>query len=55
MSSFGRTEIIPFKDSHTRIQPLALTNGHGRYTTVIPERALASVGEWPLNIAVINF
>jgi hypothetical protein len=29
-----RTEIIPFKDSHTRIKPLALSNGHGRYITV---------------------
>jgi hypothetical protein len=51
----GRTEIIPakVKDSHTRILPLALTNGHGRYITVTPERTLVSVGEWPLHIAVI--
>jgi hypothetical protein len=33
---------------------LALTNGHGRYTTATPERTLVSVGEWPLHIAVIN-
>ena len=26
-----RTEIIPFKDSYTRIKPLALASGHGRY------------------------
>jgi hypothetical protein len=26
-----RTEIIPVKDSHTRIKPLALASGHGRY------------------------
>jgi hypothetical protein len=28
-----------------RIKPLALTNGHGRYMAVTPERALASVGD----------
>jgi hypothetical protein len=49
-----RTEIIPVKDSHTRIKPLALASGHGRYITVTPERTLVSVGEWPLHIAVIN-
>jgi hypothetical protein len=38
------------KDSHTRIKPLALTCDHGRYITATPERTLASVGEWPLNI-----
>ena len=47
-----RTEIIPGKHSHTRIKPLALASGHGRYITVTPERALVSVGEWPLHIAV---
>jgi hypothetical protein len=30
----------PVKDSHTRIGPLALASGHGRYITVTPERAL---------------
>jgi hypothetical protein len=49
-----RSEIIPVKDSHTRIIPLALASGHGRYITVTPERTLASVGEWPLQIAGIN-
>jgi hypothetical protein len=49
-----RTEIIPVKDSHTRIRTLALASGHGRYMTVTTERALASVGEWPLHITVIN-
>jgi hypothetical protein len=43
-------EIIPGKDSDTRIKPLALTNGHGRYMTVTPERTLASVGKFPLDI-----
>jgi hypothetical protein len=33
-----RTEIIPVKESHTRIEPLALASGHGRYITVTPER-----------------
>jgi hypothetical protein len=31
---------------------LALASGHDRYITVTPERALVSVGEWPLHIAV---
>jgi hypothetical protein len=38
-----------------RIKPLPLASGHGRYITSTPERALVSVGEWPLHIAVINF
>jgi hypothetical protein len=49
-----RTEIIPVKDPHTRIKPLALASGHGRYITVTPERTPLSVGEWPLHIAVLN-
>jgi hypothetical protein len=49
-----RTEIMPVKDSHTRIKPLALASGHGRYITVTPERTRVSVGEWPLHIAAIN-
>jgi hypothetical protein len=49
------TEIIPGKHFDTRIKPLPLTNGHGRYITVAPERTLVSVGECPLHIAVINF
>jgi hypothetical protein len=28
-----RAEIKPVKDSHTRIKPLALNNGHGSYIT----------------------
>jgi hypothetical protein len=40
-----RTEIIPVKEPHTRIKPLALTSGHDRYITVTPERTLVSVGE----------
>jgi hypothetical protein len=43
-------EIIPGKRSDARIKPLALANDHGRYITVTPERALASVGECLLNI-----
>jgi hypothetical protein len=41
-----RTEIIPVKDLHARIKPLALASGHGCYITVTPERELVSVGEW---------
>jgi hypothetical protein len=48
------TEVIPGKHSDARIKPLPLTNGHGRYMAVIPERTLVSVGEWPLHMAVIN-
>jgi hypothetical protein len=44
----------PVKDSHVRIKPLNLTNGHGRHMAVPPERALVSVGEWPLHITVLN-
>jgi hypothetical protein len=51
---YKEAEIIPGKNSDTRIKPLALANGHGRYMAVTPERALVSVGGWPLNIAVIN-
>ena len=45
---------IPGKHSDTRIKPLPLTNGHGRYITVTTERTLVSVGECPLHITVIN-
>jgi hypothetical protein len=50
-----RTEITPVKDSHTRIKPLPLASGHGRYITVTPERTRVSVEECPLHITVINF
>jgi hypothetical protein len=33
---------------------LPLTNGHGRYTTVTPERALFSVEERPSHISIVN-
>jgi hypothetical protein len=49
LTALGEAEIIPGKDSDTRIKPLALTNGHGRYMTVTPERTLVSVGKCPLN------
>jgi hypothetical protein len=44
--------ILPNKRKHpdTGILPLALTNGHDRHIAVTAERALASVGECPLNI-----
>jgi hypothetical protein len=50
LTALEEAEIIPGKDSDTRIKPLALTNGHGRYMTVAPERTLVSVGKCPLNI-----
>jgi hypothetical protein len=45
---------MPGKHSETKIKPLALTNGYGRYITVTPERTLASGGggECPLNIYI---
>jgi hypothetical protein len=46
--------MILVKGPHTRIKPLALASGHGRYITVTTERTLVSVGEWPLNITVIK-
>jgi hypothetical protein len=42
---------MPVKDSHTRINPLALASGYDGYINVIPERTLLSVGKWPLHIA----
>ena len=50
LTALEEAEIIPGKYSDTRIKPLALTNGHGRYMTVTPERTLVSVGKCPLNI-----
>jgi hypothetical protein len=52
LTALEEAEIIPGKDSDTRIKPLTLTltNGHGRYMTVTPERAIASVEEFPLHI-----
>ena len=52
LTALEGAEIIPGKRkrSDTRIKPLTLTNGHGRYITVTPERTLFSVEEWPLNI-----
>ena len=35
-------------------EPLALTRHHGRYSAVVPQRALASVGGWPLHMAVTH-
>ena len=50
LTALEEAEIIPGKDSDTRIKPLALTNGHGRYMAVTPERTILSVGKCPLNI-----
>jgi hypothetical protein len=48
-------EIIPGKHSDTRIKPLAFTNGHGRYITVTPERALSSVGGISVKYIAVKF
>jgi hypothetical protein len=50
LTALEKAEIIPGEDSDTRINPLTLTNGHGRYMTVTPERTLVSVGKCPLNM-----
>ena len=55
LTALEEAEIIPGEDSDTRIKPLALTNGYGRYITVTPERTLASVGECPLDIQPLKF
>jgi hypothetical protein len=41
-------QVIPSKHFDTRIKPLALANGHGRYIAVTPEQ-LTSVGGCLLN------
>ena len=52
LTTLEEAEIIPGKRSDTRHQnkakPLALTNGHGRYMVVTPERELSSVGGVPV-------
>ena len=45
LTALEEAEVIPGKDSDTRIKSLALTNGHGRYMAVTPERTLLPVGE----------
>jgi hypothetical protein len=45
--------IIPGKRSSTRIKPLPLANGHGRYITATPERKTVSVEDQPLHISDI--
>jgi hypothetical protein len=37
---------------HTKNNPLALASSHGRHITVIPERALESVGKWPFLFSI---
>ena len=46
LTALEETEIIPGKDSDTRIKPLTLTNGHGRYmpVTVHPNGHLRPLG-----------
>jgi hypothetical protein len=48
-----RTEIKPGKHSDTRIKPLPLANGHGRYIAVTPERKIVSV--WVMAVAYSRF
>jgi hypothetical protein len=54
LTALEGAEIIPGKHSDTRIKPLPLTNGHGRYMTVAPERTLVSVGKCPLNMYIYS-
>jgi hypothetical protein len=50
LTALEAAEVIPDKHPDTRIKLLTLTNDHGRYMAVTPERALTSVVECPLNI-----
>jgi hypothetical protein len=45
ITALEEAEIIPGKYSDIRIKPLPLTNSHGRYMAVTPERTLVSVEE----------
>ena len=47
--------ILPVKDSHTRIKPLAFTSGHGRYITVTPEQTLMSVCRWGMAVTYSRY
>jgi hypothetical protein len=47
------TRIKMINVTHFRIKPLALTNDHGRCIAVAPERKLASLGKFPLNVKYI--
>jgi hypothetical protein len=49
MTTLEEAEIIPGKNSNARRKPLALANGHGRYTAVTPEQNNLFVGEWPFH------
>jgi hypothetical protein len=53
LTALEEAEIILGKDSNTRIKPLALTNGHGRYMTVTPERTLPSVFRCGMSVIYI--
>jgi hypothetical protein len=55
LTALEEAEIIPGKDSDTRIKPLALTNGHGRCMVVTPERTLASVGGMSVKYIAVKF
>jgi hypothetical protein len=50
MPGIYRTKVKPGKHSDTRIKLFPLTNGHGRCTTVTPERKPASVGGWRMAV-----
>jgi hypothetical protein len=60
ITTLEEAEIIPGKNSDTRIKPLPLTNGHGRYNTELlrpnpnEHPGLLSVGEWPLPLQYIE-
>jgi hypothetical protein len=52
LTALEEAEIIPGKDSDTRIKPLALTNGHGRYITFINtlERRTGAFVRWGMSV-----
>jgi hypothetical protein len=50
LTALEEPEIIPGKDSYTRIRPLTLTNDNGRYITVTPERTCV---RWGISVRYI--
>jgi hypothetical protein len=44
ITTLEEAEMTPGEHSDTRTKPLPLTNSHGRYTNVAPERTLCPLG-----------
>jgi hypothetical protein len=55
LNTLEEAEIIPGKHPGTRIKPLALINGHGRYMTVTPETDTCVRWGMPGEYTAVNF